>query len=269
MRKNILFLGIFSVLLFSCKKDKEQTIQIREYSEVAVENDKQLQEYLKTHFYTLNAVDSQNRKNITLDTIAGVNASKTPLWNQVQKKVLKLKDIHGNYVSHTMYYLILEEGQGQQASVADVSYVVYKGQMLSGKVFEENTIASASNWIDLLGTSSTSGTIFGFREAVAMLKSSNTEASENPDGTISLPNNYGFGVFFMPAGVAYFRGTNNIPAYTPIVFQIGLIKTRNADHDDDGIPSIKEIILKEDGIIEYPDCNQNGYVDYLDARKCN
>lgn len=269
MRKNILFLGISSLLLFSCKKNETETIQIREYSEVATANDNELQTYLKTHFYTLNPPNANNRKSISLDTISGVNAGKTPLWEQVKTKVLKRLDIHGNYVSHNMYYLILEEGQGEQATVADRSYVIYKGRLPDGTVFEESSNSSVNNLFDLLGSSPTSGTIIGFREAVAMLKSSSTSATDNPDGTISLPNNYGFGIFFIPSGVAYFNSAVGGKTYTPLIFEVGLLKTQNADHDNDGIPSIKEINHSEDGTITYPDCNGNGIPDYLDARKCS
>lgn len=269
MRKNILLLGIFSTLLFSCKKNETQTVQIREYSEVAAANDNELQTYLKTHFYTLNAPDTHNRKSISLDTISGINAGKTPLWEQVQTKVLKKLDAHGNYISHKMYYIILEQGQGEQATIADRSYVVYKGRLPNGTVFEESSNTSENSWFDLLGGSLSTGTILGFREAVAMLKSSNTSASENPDGTLSLPNNYGFGVFFIPSGVAYFNSAIKGKSYTPLIFEIGLLKTQNADHDNDKIPSIKEIIHNQDGTITYPDCNGNGTPDYLDARKCD
>lgn len=268
MLKKILWAGCASFFLFSCKKDDSNTIELREYSEVAVENDKQLQEYLKTHFYTLNAPDAYNRKSVSFGEISGVNASKTPLLEQVQRKILKVRDKHGNYISHTMYYLILQEGSGQQATVADQSYLLYKGQMLNGTIFDQTTHSSMANWLDLLGTTTNSGTILGFREAVALLKSANDNALENPDGSISLPDNYGMGIFFLPAGVAYFSGSGSIPAYSPLIFEIGLVKTKRADHDGDGIPSIEEIVHNQDGTITYPDCNENLTPDYLDARSC-
>ena len=127
-----------------------------------------------------------------------------------------------------------------------------------------------NNWLDLLGdgTRNNSGTIYGFREAVALLKATTNELSSNQDGTLALPENYGVGLFFMPAALAYYTGASNIPAYSPVIFEIKLLKTEHIDHDADGIPSINEINHQSDGIISFPDCNSNGVVDYLDSRKC-
>ena len=50
----------------------------------------------------------------------------------LKRKTLKVPDIHGNYINHTMYYLILQEGAGAQATIADRSYVLYKGLTLKG-----------------------------------------------------------------------------------------------------------------------------------------
>ena len=101
-----------------------------------------------------------------------------------------------------------------------------------------------------------------------MLKATTNELSSNQDGTLALPENYGVGLFFMPAALAYYTGASNIPAYSPVIFEIKLLKTEHIDHDADGIPSINEINHQSDGIISFPDCNSNGVVDYLDSRKC-
>lgn len=263
--KNICLVALAASALFSCKKNDDDSVPLREYSEVAAENDQTLQKYLSTHFCTLNP-----DKSVTLGTIEGTNAGKTPLSQQVKKKVIKVMDAHGDYIDHTMYYLILQEGSGEQATVADRSYVSYKGMTLEGKIFDQTIGNDTSNWLDLLGSQSGNnrGTIVGMREAVALLKTSSQEITINPDGTLSLPNDYGIGVFFMPAGISYFTGTNTTPQYAPLVFEVGLIRTQRADHDKDGIPSIEEIIHQPDGIIQYPDCNKNYTPDYLDAKPC-
>ncbi len=264
--KNFLAIGLLALALFSCKKDNNDVV-IRPYTEVAPENDRDIQTYLKTHFATL---DSDN--NVVIDTISGANASKTSLFNNtdLKRKVLKVKINDNAYLDHTMYYIIFKEGNGEQATVADRSYVLYKGQTLKNKVFENAKNFTQNNWLDLLGdgTRNNSGTIYGFREAVALLKATTNELSSNQDGTLALPENYGAGLFFMPAALAYYTGASNIPAYSPVIFEIKLLKTEHIDHDADGIPSINEINHQSDGIISFPDCNSNGVVDYLDSRKC-
>lgn len=268
IRTNIFLLAMLLVVLFSCKKNDSATITLREYSEVAVENDVEIQSYLKTHFYTFNNTDG----TIMLDTISGTNAGKTSLFDQVKKKVIKIRDIHSNYVNHTMYYLVVREGSGTKATVADSSFVTYKGQTLKGVVFDQSRSIAQSNWLDLLGngTQVNAGVVVGFREGVSLLKASAKSVTEESGGMLKLPDDYGVGLFFLPSGIAYFSGSGNIPAYSPLIFQINLISTKNADHDADGIPSIKEIEYNEtDGTIAYPDCNGNGISDYVDAKKCN
>lgn len=272
MNTKVLLIGLLCIVFFSCKKDNNDLPKLREYSEVAIENDTAIQEYLKTHFYNVTTDAKTNKKQIELGEISGSNANKKSLFDdtKLQRKTIRVKDLHGNYINHTMYYLILEEGNGVQASVADLSYLTYKGQTLQGRVFDQSTDNKLVNWFDLLGDRTNgTGVVVGFREAVALLKSAKEQGVENPDGTLSLPQNYGLGIFFMPAGITYFTGTTGIPAYSPIIFEIGLIRTKKADHDNDGIPSIEEIKHNPDGTIEYPDCNDNYKPDYLDALKCN
>ena len=181
--KNFLAIGLLALTLFSCKKDNNDVV-IRPYTEVAPENDRDIQTYLKTHFATL---DSDN--NVVIDTISGANASKTSLFNNtdLKRKVLKVKINDNTYLDHTMYYIIFKEGNGEQATVADRSYVLYKGQTLKNKVFENAKNFTQNNWLDLLGdgTRNNSGTIYGFREAVALLKAATNELSSNQDGTLA------------------------------------------------------------------------------------
>lgn len=265
----MLLLALAMVSLFSCKKSGDDGNKLREMSEVIPENDRDIQRYLKTHFCEL---DSQ--KNFVLDTIAKANAGKTSLWNNpnLKKKVLKVPDQHGNYIENTMYYLILQEGVGEQATIADHSYVLYNGLTLKNKSFDNSMQFSQRNWMDLLGTRASAyvgGTIIGFREAVATLKASSTgKAIPQGDGTLVAPTDGGMGIFFMPSGIGYFSGSSGVAAYSPLIFEIKLIKTERYDHDGDGIPSIDEIRHHEDGTITFPDCNGNGMADYLDDNKC-
>lgn len=170
-----------------------------------------------------------------------------------------------------MYYVILREGNGQQATVADHSFVLYKAESLDGKVYDDGTLFTYNNWMDLLGREASAyrgGTVIGFREAVAMLKASASAITEQSNGKLVAPTDGGVGVFFMPSGITYYTGTSTIPAYTPLIFEINLLKTERYDHDGDGIPSIDEIQHHQDGTITFPDCNGNGRVDYLDANPC-
>ena len=252
--------------LYSCKKSEDNGEKIREMTEVIPENDQAIRAYLKSHYCELD-----NDGNIVLGAVG--STGKTSIWDRadLKRKELRVLDQHGNYVTNIMYYVILREGNGQQATVADRSFVLYKAESLDGKVYDDGNLFVSRNWMDLLGTEASvyrGGTVIGFREAVAMLKASTSAITEQSNGKLVAPTDGGVGVFFMPSGITYYTGTSNIPAYTPLIFEINLLKTERYDHDGDGIPSINEIQHHQDGTITFPDCNGNGRVDYLDANPC-
>ena len=252
--------------LYSCKKSEDNGEKIREMTEVIPENDQAIQAYLKSHYCELDSDE-----NIVLGAVG--STGKTSIWDRadLKRKELRVLDQHNNYITNTMYYVILREGNGQQATVADRSFVLYKAESLDGKVYDDGNLFVSRNWMDLLGTEASvyrGGTVIGFREAVAMLKASTSAITEQSNGKLVAPTDGGVGVFFMPSGITYYTGTSNIPAYTPLIFEINLLKTERYDHDGDGIPSINEIQHHQDGTITFPDCNGNGRVDYLDANPC-
>ena len=252
--------------LYSCKKSEDNGEKIREMTEVIPENDQAIQAYLKSHYCELD-----NDGNIVLGAVG--STGKTSIWDRadLKRKDLRVLDQHNNYVTNTMYYVILREGNGQQATVADRSFMLYKAESLDGKVYDDGNLFVSRNWMDLLGTEASvyrGGTVMGFREAVALLKASASTITEQSNGKLVAPTDGGVGVFFMPSGITYYTGTSTIPAYTPLIFEINLLKTESYDHEGDGITSIAERQHHEDGTITFPDCNGNGRVDYLDANPC-
>ncbi|MDO5105129.1 FKBP-type peptidyl-prolyl cis-trans isomerase [Capnocytophaga sp.] len=269
IRKTIFSISsLLALTIVSCKKDNSSSAQVippRDVTEVRDENDAAITAYLKTHFYKL------ENNQVILDTIAKENAQAEPLFNKVQTIELDVFDANNNKVRHKLYYLPAREGSGKQSSIADSVFVSYKGQLLNGKTFDQSVGHTLSNWTDLLGSRSqgNNGTIRGYREGIALLKDSQSPVTINNDGTISVPEDGGVGVFFIPSALAYFNSAaGSIPAYSPLIFTVNLIKTKNADHDHDGIPSIKEIKREDYGIVTYPDCDNDGFPDYLDADKC-
>lgn len=256
-----------SFMVASCKKNDSNTttVSVRDVTEVRDENNAAIVAYLKTHFYTF------ENNEVILDTIAGDNASKTPLYELVETIELDMYDANNQVVTHNLYYLPVQEGTGKQSTVADSVFVSYKGLYLNGIVFDQTKTYTLSNWRDLLGASikSNNGTVKGFREGVALLKDSASEFTINSDGTINSPTDGGVGVFFMPSRLAYFNDTSTgITAYSPLIFIVNLVRTKNADHDRDGIPSINEIERGERGVTTFTNCDGDSYPDYLDTDAC-
>lgn len=270
MKKIGLSVLLIVSMLTSCEDDytsNVNTVSLRDISEVQKEDDTALQTYLKTHFYNKQPDLNRFGKVIGLDTIAGENANAQPLWDQVQKKTFKISSTSGEQIEHTMYYIILQEGSGNKATIADIASVMYEGRLINGTVFDRSESITWDKRLDLLGKDSNGK---GFKFAVSLLKGSASDATENADGTLTLPTDFGRGIFFMPSALGYFAASyTKIPAYSPLIFTIDLYKSVPADHDNDGILSIDEIKIDDYGVITFPDCNKNGTPDYLDAKKCN
>ncbi len=50
----------------------------------------------------------------------------------------------------------------------------------------------------------------------------------------------------------------------PVAFSKPLANHADSDDDNDGIPTLEEIIINEDGSITFPDTDGDGIPDYLD-----
>lgn len=270
----LLMIGAISTAI-SCKKnDDSSAVPPRDYAEVADENNAEIRKFMQSHFY--NYEDFQNPSanfdyEVIIDTISNNNINKTSLWEQARIVDLNVITSEGKTITHQLYYIAVQEGSGRQSTVADSVFVTYKGMLLNKTIFEDNKWLTQNNWLDLLGLLSTSstGVIKGMREGIALLKDSASSPTINSDGTFTLPNDYGIGIFIFPSGLGYFNSTiSGIPSYSPLIYIVKLIKTKNADHDNDGIPSINEITRDDFGVITYTDCDKDGIPDYLDATPC-
>ncbi len=251
MNKNILgIVLLIGIFIFSCSNDDDgggggQPAELRDMTEVSVENNDSIVSFLKTHFYNYeefqkaeDEIDYQFDYQIIIDTIAGDNADKTPLFDQVVTKQIIIKDQDDKDVPHNLYYLIARQGEGAQATVADSVLVRYKGSLLDGGVFD---IRHTPLSMDLIRDGAR-----GFREGVSYLKEA-AVFDLNNDGSL-LVDKYGVGLIIMPSGLAYFHasqssnGITTIPSYSPLIFAVDLLKTKAVDHDNDGILSMDEDI---------------------------
>lgn len=265
--QNVLGVFILGLLLFwSCGNDDDNgvvAVPPRDLAEVALENNDSIEKFLQTHFYNyeefLSAPEGFDYE-IVIDTIAGENSTKTPLIEQVSKKIITRTD-YDDDVPHTLYYLIARIGVGDSPTVADSTLVRYRGNLLDGTSFDSSTTPF---WFDLLGVPRVSGgTIRGVREFMPFLKAGG-DVIQNPDGTVDIEG-FGVGMVFLPSGLAYFsssRGT--IPSYSPLIFRIDLLAFEEADHDQDGVPSYMEDLNGNDDLFD-DDTDGNGSYNYVDV----
>jgi hypothetical protein len=251
LKKFFISIISFSLGFFSCKKE-DTVVPIRDVAEQAIEDNQNIEDFLAAHFYNYDDfLDLDSNPELTFDSLIGENASKTPLKDQVLKKVIRVKKSDSTFVNHTLYYLIAREGEGIHPASVDSTYLAYEGRLLDGTVFD---FSRTPVWFDLTQV------VRGFREGMPGLKGGTFEVAE--DNTVTF-RNYGQGAIFIPSGLGYFNtSTGSIPSYSPLIFKINLYLVKQTDHDGDGILTADEFDQDGDGIAD--DTDGDGIYDYLD-----
>ena len=246
----------------SCKKDDDIPAPPppRDRGEEAIRAQAEIEEFLETHFYNYEdfQTDPENFK-IKFDTIAGDNASKTPLMEQVD--FVELKDIIDTDVTYKLYYLNVRDGGGEKPHFSDYTINTYEGRLMNLDLFDSSVIPVRFNLVD---TPTSSGIIRGLQQAIIQFRGASNVIS-NPDGTLTFEN-YGIGAVFIPSGLAYYQyppPTGGLNAYDQLIFSFELFESEVADHDNDGIPSYMED-LNGDGFLLNDDTDGTGGANYLD-----
>jgi hypothetical protein len=301
----IFMICLTAFLVFSCNKDDDATVVTppRDRGEQAIEDDQALIDFLSTHFYNYEEFEAPSEDFdyvVKFDTIAGDNAGKTPIINSDK---LLTRTVNYQGVDQNIYVLVVREGEGAKPTFADSTYVAYQGELLDQSVFDSNL--NSPVWFNLspyVANGALQGSLIeGFVEGLEEFRAA-SGFTVNADNTISWNNDFGVGSIFMPSGLAYFNSPQRgIPAYSPVIFNVNMYRVNEADHDQDGIPSYmedldgdkdplnddtdgdgipnhsdadddgdgtltkNEIIINEGGSITFPDSNNNGTPDYLDA----
>ena len=252
------YIFFFIILFYSCSGSGDDDTDIVPaeplMDQYTKENDS-IVEFMKTHFYNyedFNSLSSNSTVELSIDTIAGDNHDKTPIFDQVSTLTVNLIDENDEVVPHNMYYVINREGSGANPSVADSVFVSYKGLTLGNTSFDnrKNPI-----WLD------NTSTVRGFGEFSSLLKRG--DISTNTNGTYEF-NNFGIGFVIMPSALGYYEnGTLSLSAYSPLIFQINLHTLNTTDHDSDGINTIDED-LDGDHIFINDDTDSDNIPNYRD-----
>jgi len=249
-----------AVLLMSCGSDDDGIISVppRDLSEVVIEDDAAIQTFLRTHFYNYEEFETPPAGfdfRIVIDTIAGDNADKTALINQVgigelQSDIINVSAsdflLEGEEnIPHTYYYLIAREGTGVSPTIGDSTFVRFKGTALidDGSLLDFDEVAAGGVWFDLpIFQIPGRGDLRAFRgvgEGLQQLRGGGSIV-DNPDGTFEIQG-FGVGLVIFPSGLGTFNGFRApIPQYTPLIFSLEMLVVEEADHDNDGIPSFME-----------------------------
>ena len=302
----LVIIATLTLVFQSCRNDDsvdDGFIPARDRGEEAPAATAIIEEYLQTHFY--NYEDFANPPSgfdfkIKFDTIAGDNADKTPLIQQVSTKMVQ--DRLNEDVTYTLYFLNVRQGLGADSpNFPDIATVTYEGTYINREIetlpytrlFDASVVPVN---FDLTAV------VNGFQDVMTEFNVAE-EVVVNSDGTVT-PINPGIGAVFMQSGLGYYvnpPATSGIPIYAQLIFTFSLYDSDIGDQDNDGIPSVDEdlnnngleeddntdgdtlpnytdadddndgrptrdeIEIDSDGNITFPDTDGDGVVDYLDS----
>lgn len=249
--------GLLGLGVSSCNNDDNgiPTIPPRDRGEEAIAAEAELVEFLQTHFYNYEEFETPPpgfNFEVVIDTIEGDNADKTPLFNQVETKVVTDRDEED--VTYNLYILKALAGEGNQPTFVDSTLVTYRGTLLDGSQFDGSPNPV---WFDLTGV------IDGFQEGLVEFRGA-TSQTVNSDGTVSFEG-FGSGALFIPSGIAYFNQppSPSIPLYAQLVFTFNVLEAVVADHDQDGIISLDEDLNNNGNELD-DDTDSDGIPDFAD-----
>ncbi len=230
--------------MYSCSDDDDGVIVIppRERDEEVDNAQAEIVEFLETHFYNYEEFENPPENfdyKIVFDTIAGENANKIPLLEQVDSK--QVDDVVVDNVTYTLYYLNVRQGEGDDIGFSDVVTLSYEGRFMT----DLSLFDSRNHPVPFDLTQS----IIGFQQGVIEFNGS-TGFEENGDGTLEFFN-YGIGAVFIPSGLGYYNTPptgSGIPFYSQLVFSFYPYIVELGDQDGDGILSKYED-LDGDGLL--------------------
>lgn len=250
----VLTLVSLITLAASCKKDDDGAIQIRDYTVQYATEKPDIEEYLKSHYIV--SVDADY--NVVIDSISNPN-TQVSIWDQTEYP-LQSKEVHSlnedNTPLYTIYYIMLNQGVGDQPTRADNVVAAYRGIRLNGTQFDYNPFPSAGL--------SLANTIEAWQEIIPLFKAGTyVDIPGSPDPATF--ENYGAGLLFTPSGMGYYHQPQGtlLPAYSPLVFSFKLFSVQYVDTDGDGILSRYETDGTTD--IAYYDTDGDGIPNYRDA----
>lgn len=264
--KAFILLVLFSFIAVSCKDDDDAATVTppNDRTEQYATDIEKIEEYLKSNYMTL---DSDLNAVITEIPTGGNQVS---IWDQTDyplKSITVKNDTRLTIrtdgalvdpVEYKLYYILLNEGGGQNPLTIDSSFVDYRGWNLDNVEFDRT---STPVWTSY---PITNVFISGFRQILPMMKTAESIV-ENTDGTINYIN-AGNCIVFIPSGLGYYNSPQgaNLPAYSNIVFQINLKTLDQIDHDSDRILSYLELYGTETDYF-MQDSDSDLIPDFLDT----
>lgn len=247
-----------SIVLFnSCNNDDDgpETVPLRDRAEEAVAAQLEIEEYLETHFYNYEDFENPPAEfdfRIVFDTIAGDNANKIPLIEQVNSKMVRDRVEEG--LMYKLYFLKVIQGGGVSPNFPDIVNNTYEGRLLDNTLFDSSTIPVRFDLTNVIN---------GYQDIVKEFNGA-SNIIQNPDGSLDFED-FGVGAMFIPSGLGYYGSGQGsiIDPYDQLIFTFQLYTVEAGDQDNDGVLSINED-LNENGFEEDDDTDEDGLPNYFD-----
>lgn len=242
---------------------------------------------------------------IIIDTIAGDNLGKTSLINQVETKlVTEYSSTFGRSdeeeIQHTLYYLSARDGVGESPTIGDNTVVRYEGALLNGISFDASSVPT-SQYLSGFVRGYANG-IINFKTGVGPMDNGDGSVSfeDYGVGVIFMPSALGYFdqprsgsgipayaplVFYVDV-LSFEKDTDfdgdGIPSILEDLdgdgnlnndntddetepFNVFLPNHNDTDDDEDGILTIDEIDLDDEGnFVGFRDTDGDGIYDHLD-----
>jgi hypothetical protein len=287
----IFILPVFLGVLFSCDSDDDGGsggIELRDPEEVNIEDTAEIESFLNTHFFEF--VDNPlhpNFQEFVFDTIAGVNVDKQPIMDS---EFLRDTTIVQLDVEYKLYYLVNREGNLNERSpkFADSTFITYKGITIDNEVFDS---APNQVWFDLTTTvRGFTELLPKLRGSSGFVENEDGTLTYNDDfgiGVVFVPS--GLGYFASPPPGSPIRryqpiifavqlyqskeadhDRDGVPSYLEDVTgdgrvnelnddglplddtdENGIANFRDRDDDGDGVLTINEILIDENGNLRF------------------
>jgi hypothetical protein len=259
------FLLVIILGFTSCKKDDDPIIIIPENNRTEqqiIDNDSLLG-YLETHYFNASTFDTPGNykmsdlvitelpKNESGDYLALPDPdNNTLLIDAVETKTTTFLE-----TEYTYYILRISQGGGAQPKFTDNVKINYSGNLMNEDVFDSTVNPTV---LDLVNV------IVGWRKIIPNFQTA-VGLPTISSGGIEQYDNYGFGVMFLPSGLAYYSSPPfGIPVYSNLIFRFQLYQSGHNDHDGDGIPSHLEDLNVNENVFD-DDTDGDKVPNFLDA----
>ncbi|SDS57226.1 FKBP-type peptidyl-prolyl cis-trans isomerase [Formosa sp. Hel1_31_208] len=242
IKKSLLIIMVFIGVILACTPDEiEFTVPPpRDRTEQQIADNDSLLNYLETHYYNKSAF-ADTSLDYSVDDIVIMELPKDSEGNYLElpdpdDNELLINDVvtlTTSFQDTTYDYYVLDlnpDAIGPEPNFTDDVSIIYSGQLPNGTVFDSTPNAITLDLIQVIP---------GWRDVLQDFNTAEDGPTVNPDGTIGY-SNYGFGVMFLPSGLAYFNappGGAGIAPYTNLIFKFELYDAAPNDHDNDGVLS--------------------------------